>query len=140
MPRTHRFLEAKAQEQAVSQFFLDYCVESSRALEHKHLAPLISTIADALVKDSHAANAMRLGVKTVQIYLRVPPIELYGQTLIRLHYLDPESIEEMMTIKPADMVLGTFLMEQSLVSKEQRDYAVIAQHRLMSIQEVHNFH
>ena len=72
------------------------------------------------------------------MYLRTPPIENFGEALSRLGFLEKEDVEEMVQIQPKGKIFGTFLMEQGLITQEQRDIAVMAQKRLFTIQEVHS--
>lgn len=130
-------LDSDNQAEVAAQLFLEYCVYQDQDENNKRLAPLINTVAEALVKDAVEADSLKMGIKTVQMYLRVPPVEYFGETLEKLGFLDRQSIEEMLEIQPNGKIFGTFLMEQGLITQEQRDIAVIAQKRLFTIQEVH---
>lgn len=125
------------QAEIAAQLFLEYCIYQEQCTNTRRLAPLINTVAEALTKGMRNEDGLRQSVKAVQIYLQIPPVEYYGETLVRLSYLDRESVDEMLAIKPEGKVLGTFLLEQGLITQEQRDIAVIAQRRLFTIQEIH---
>jgi chemotaxis regulatin CheY-phosphate phosphatase CheZ len=126
------------QVEIAAQLFLEYCVYQDQCANTKRLAPLINTVAEALTKGINQENSLRQSIKAVQIYLQIPPVEFYGETLVRLSYLDRGSVDEMLAIKPEGKVLGTFLLEQGLITQEQRDIAVIAQKRLFTVQEIHS--
>jgi chemotaxis regulatin CheY-phosphate phosphatase CheZ len=126
------------QAEIAAQLFLEYCIYQDQCTNTRRLAPLINTVAEALTRGVKNEEGLRQSIKAVQIYLQIPPVELYGETLVRLSYLDRESIDKMLTIKPEGKVLGTFLLEQGLITQEQRDIAVIAQKRLFSVQEIHS--
>ncbi len=121
-----------------AQLFLEYCIYQEQCENTKRLAPLINTVAEALTKSEKNETGLRTGIKAVQMYLQTPPVEYYGETLVRLSFIDRQSIDEMLSIKPKDTVFGTFLMEQGLITQEQRDIAVIAQKRLFSVQEIYS--
>ncbi|MBN1906728.1 MAG: protein phosphatase CheZ [Deltaproteobacteria bacterium] len=125
------------QAEIAAQLFLEYCIYQDQCTNTRRLAPLINTVAEALTKGMRNEDGLRQSVKAVQIYLQIPPVEYYGEALVRLSYLDRESVDEMLAIKPEGKVLGTFLLEQGLITQEQRDIAVIAQRRLFTIQEIH---
>lgn len=125
------------QAEISAQLFLEYCIYQDQCANTKRLAPLINTVAEALTKGMYQENSLKQSIKAVQIYLQIPPVEFYGETLVRLAYLDRQSVDEMLSIKPEGKVLGTFLLEQGLITQEQRDIAVIAQKRLFTVQEIH---
>lgn len=130
-------LDSNQQAEIAAQLFLEYCVYQDQCEHTKRLAPLINTVAEALTKKIKGENSLTLGIKAVQLYLRTPPVEYFGETLARLGFLDKDGIEEMLQIQPKGKIFGTFLMEQGLITQEQRDMAVMAQKRLFTIQEVH---
>jgi hypothetical protein len=121
-----------------AQLFLEYCIYQDQCTNTRRLAPLINTVAEALTRGTNNEEGLRQGIKAVQMYLQIPPVEYYGETLVRLSYLDRESVDEMLAIKPEGKVLGTFLLEQGLITQEQRDIAVIAQKRLFTVQEIYS--
>lgn len=129
--------DSNQQVEIAAQLFLDYCIYQEQCEKTKRLAPLINTVAEALTKNLKNEENLRQGIKAVQLYLQTPPVEYFGETLVRLSFLDRKSVDEMLAIKPNETILGTFLVEQGLITEEQRDIAVIAQKRLFSIQEVH---
>jgi chemotaxis regulatin CheY-phosphate phosphatase CheZ len=130
-------LDSNQQAEIAAQLFLEYCVYQDQCENTKRLAPLINTVAEALTRNIDGDEALKVGVKAVQMYLRTPPVEYFGETLTRLGYLDKESVEEMIRIQPKEKIFGVFLMEQGLITQEQRDISVMAQKRLFSIQEIH---
>lgn len=130
-------LNSNQQAEIAAQLFLDYCIYQDQCENTKRLAPLINTVAEALTRDIEGNDSLKLGIKAVQMYLRTPPIEYFGEALARLKFLDKESVDEMLAIQPKDKILGTFLMDQGLITQEQRDMTVMAQKRLFTIQEVH---
>ncbi|MBN1627298.1 MAG: protein phosphatase CheZ [Deltaproteobacteria bacterium] len=130
-------LDSNQQAEIAAQLFLEYCVYQDQCENTKRLAPLINTVAEALTRNIKGEDSLALGIKAVQLYLRTPPVEYFGETLIRLEFLDKEGTEEMLKIQPKGKIFGTFLMEQGLISQEQRDIAVMAQKRLFTVQEVH---
>ncbi|MGB5159465.1 protein phosphatase CheZ [Desulfobacterium sp. N47] len=130
-------LDSNRQTEIAAQLFLEYCVYQDQCENTKRLAPLINTVAEALRKNIEGEDSLRLGIKAVQMYLRTPPVEYFGESLARLGYLDRESVEEMIRIQPKGVIFGTFLMEQGLITQEQRDITVMAQKRLFTIQEVY---
>ncbi len=130
--------DTNEQTEIAAQLFLEYCVYQDQCANVRRLAPLINTVAEALTKGMNNEEGLRQGIRAVQIYLQIPPVEYYGETLVRLSYLDRESVDEMLAIKPEGKVLGTFLLEQGLITQEQRDIAVIAQRRLFTIQEIYS--
>jgi chemotaxis regulatin CheY-phosphate phosphatase CheZ len=130
-------LDPNQQAEIAAQLFLEYCIYQDQCENTKRLAPLINTVAEALTKNINGEDSLSLGIKAVQMYLRTPPVEYFGETLSRLGFLDEESIGEMIRIQPKGKIFGTFLMEQGLITQEQRDIAVIAQKRLFNIQEVY---
>ncbi len=130
--------DSNQQVEIAAQLFLEYCIYQDHCDNTKRLAPLINTVAEALTKDLKNEDCLKQGIRAVQLYLQTPPVEYYGETLVRLSFLDEQSVEEMLPLKPADKVFGTFLMEQGLITQEQRDIAVIAQKRLFTIQEIHS--
>ncbi len=129
--------DSNQQVEIAAQLFLEYCVYQNQCENTRRLAPLINTVAEALTRDLKNEYGLRQGIKAVQMYLQTPPIEYFGETLVRLSFIDSQSIEEMLTIKPDNKMIGTFLLEQGLITEEQRDIAVIAQKRLFNIQEVY---
>ncbi|HLZ18931.1 MAG TPA: protein phosphatase CheZ [Smithellaceae bacterium] len=130
-------LDLNQQAETAAQLFLEYCVYQDQCEHTKRLAPLINTVAEALTKNVGSEDSLKFGVKAVQMYLRMPPVEYFGETLSRLGYLDRESVEEMIRIQPKNVIFGAFLLEQGVISREQRDMAVIAQKRLFNIHEVY---
>jgi len=130
-------LDSNQQAEMAAQLFLEYCVYQDQRGNNRRLAPLVNTVAEALTKNIAGENSLKNGIKAVQMYLRTPPVEYFGETLSRLGYIDKQSIDEMLQIQPKEKIFGTFLMEQGLITQEQRDISVIAQKRLFSIQEVY---
>jgi len=130
-------LDSNRQTEVSAQLFLEYCVYQDQCENTKRLAPLINTVAEALAKNVEGENSLKLGIKAVQMYLRTPPVEYFGETIDRLGFLDRAKIEEMLEIQPEGKIFGTFLMEQGLITQEQKDITVMAQERLFTIQEVH---
>ncbi len=130
-------LDSNRQTEVSAQLFLEYCVYQDQCENTKRLAPLINTVAEALAKNVEGENSLKLGIKAVQMYLRTPPVEYFGETIDRLGFLDRTKIEEMLEIQPEGKIFGTFLMEQGLITQEQKDITVMAQERLFTIQEVH---
>ena len=131
-------LDTNQQAEIAAQLFLEYCVYQDQCENTKRLAPLINTVAEALTKNIEDEDGLMLGIKAVQMYLRTPPVEYFGEALTRLGFLDEDDIEEMVSIQPRGKIFGTFLMEQGLITQEQRDMAMMAQKRLFTIQEVHS--
>ena len=129
--------DSNKQMEIAAQLFLEYCVYQDHCDTARRLAPLINTVAEALTKGIKNEESLIKGIKAVQLYLQTPVIEYYGETLVRLSFLDRQKVDETLSIKPADKVFGTFLMEQGLITQEQRDIAVIAQKRLFTIQEIY---
>ena len=129
--------DSNQQAEIAAQLFLEYCVYQDQCENTKRLAPLINTVAEALTKNIEDEASLKNGVKAVQMYLRTPPVEYFGETLSRLGFMDKDSVQEMLQIQPKEKIFGTFLMEQGLITQEQRDICVIAQKRLFSIQEVY---
>jgi chemotaxis regulatin CheY-phosphate phosphatase CheZ len=130
-------IDSNMQSDIAAKLFLEYCVYQDQCENTKRLAPLINTVAEALTKNKQGEDSLGLGVKAVQMYLRTPPVEYFGETLARLEILDKESINEMLQIQPKGVIFGNFLMEQGVITQEQRDIAVIAQKRLFTVKEVH---
>ena len=130
-------LDSNQQAETAAQLFLEYCIYQDQCEHTKRLAPLINTVAEALTKNVASEESLKFGIKAVQMYLRMPPVEYFGETLSRLGYLDKESVEEMIQVQPKNVIFGTFLLEQGIISREQRDMAVIAQKRLFNIHEVY---
>jgi len=130
-------LDSNQQAELAAQLFLEYCVYQDQCENTKRLAPLINTVAEALTRNIAGEDSLSLGIKAVQMYLRTPPVEYFGETLSRLGFMDKESIEEMIQLQPKGKIFGTFLMEQGLITQEQRDMSVIAQKRLFTVQEVY---
>ena len=83
-------LDLEYQEEIVGKLFLDYCNRETRSQRLSKLTPLINSVASALVKSHDNEGKMTLGVKTVQLYLRVPPIEYFGETLSRHNFINHE--------------------------------------------------
>jgi chemotaxis regulatin CheY-phosphate phosphatase CheZ len=131
-------LDPSKQAEITAQLFLEYCIYQDQFENIKRLAPLINTVAEALTKNIEGPDSLKLGIKAVQMYLRTPPVEYFGETISRLGFLDQESIAEMLQIQPNTVIFGTFLMEQGLITQEQRDISVLAQKRLFNIQEVYS--
>jgi chemotaxis regulatin CheY-phosphate phosphatase CheZ len=131
-----RHLDSNQQAEVAAQLFLEYCVYQDQCENTKRLAPLINTVAEALTKNLEE-HSLTFGVKAVQMYLRTPPVEYFGETIVRLGYLDKESIDEMLQEKPKEKIFGAFLMDNGLITQEQRDIAVMAQKRLFTIQEIY---
>ena len=104
--------DSNKQVEIAAQLFLEYCIYQDQCENTRRLAPLINTVAEALTKDLKNADRLKQGVKAVQMYLQTPPVEYYGETLVRLSFLDRQSVEEMLPLKPIDKVFGTFLLEQ----------------------------
>ena len=129
--------DSNQQVEIAAQLFLEYCIYQDHCENTRRLAPLINTVAEALTKNLKNEDSLKQGIRAVQLYLQTPPVEYYGETLVRLSFLDRQSVDEMLQIKPDNKVLGTFLMEQGLITQEQRDIAVIAQKRLFTVQEIH---
>jgi chemotaxis regulatin CheY-phosphate phosphatase CheZ len=130
-------MDPDQQAEISAQLFLDYCIYQDQCESTRRLAPLINTVAEALTRDIEGKDNLKLGIKAVQMYLRTPPVEYFGETLSRLKFLDKGSVDEMLTAQPKDKIFGTFLMEQGVITQEQRDITVIAQKRLFAIQEVY---
>jgi chemotaxis regulatin CheY-phosphate phosphatase CheZ len=130
-------IDTNQQADIAAQLFLEYCIYQDQCENTKRLAPLINTVAEALTKNIKDEDSLHLGIKAVQMYLRTPPVEYFGETLSRLGFLDHQSVDEMLQIKPNGIIFGTFLIDQGLITKEQRDIVVMAQRRLFTIQEVH---
>lgn len=130
-------LDLSQQAETAAQLFLEYCIYQDQCEHTKRLAPLINTVAEALTKNVGSEDSLKFGIKAVQMYLRMPPVEYFGETLSRLGYLDRDSVEEMIRIQPKNVIFGAFLMEQGIISREQRDMAVIAQRRLFNLHEVY---
>jgi chemotaxis regulatin CheY-phosphate phosphatase CheZ len=132
-----RHLDSNQQAEISAQLFLEYCVYQDQCENTKRLAPLINTVAEALTKNLQEEDSLTFGVKAVQLYLRTPPVEYFGEALVRLGFLDKESVDEMLRIQPREKIFGTFLMDLGLITQEQRDIAVMAQKRLFTIQEIY---
>jgi hypothetical protein len=130
-------LDSAHRAEVSAQLFLEYCVYEDQNEHTKRLAPLINTVAEALAKKIEGEDSLKLGIKAVQMYLRTSPIEYFGEALTRLGFLNRSSIEKMLDRQPKDKIFGNFLMEQGLITQEQRDITVIAQKRLFTVQEVH---
>jgi hypothetical protein len=130
--------DTNEQVDIAAQLFLEYCIYQGQCSNTRRLAPLVNTVAEALTRGTRNENGLKQSIKAVQIYLQIPPVEYYGETLVRLSYLDRQSVDEMLSIKPEGKVLGTFLLEQGLITQEQRDIAVIAQKRMFTVQEIHS--
>lgn len=131
-------LEPELRTNAAARLFLEHCLADEMESGPSHLAPLINTVADVLTKDLDIEKRLDIGIKTVQTYLRVPAVEYFGDTLIKQNSLDKTSRDEMLSIKPAEEEFGTFLVKQGVITQDQRDMAVIAQKRLLTIKEVYN--
>jgi chemotaxis regulatin CheY-phosphate phosphatase CheZ len=131
-------LDSNQQAEISAQLFLQYCIYQDQCENTRRLAPLINTVAEALTKNLADEDSLTFGVKVVQMYLRTPPVEYFGETLVRLGFLDRQSVDEMLKIQPGEKIFGTFLMDQGLITQEQRDITVMAQKRLFSIHEVYD--
>jgi len=132
-----RHLDSNQQAEVSAQLFLEYCVYQDQCENTRRLAPLINTVAEALTKNLEEENSLNFGVKAVQMYLRTPPVEYFGEAIVRLGFLEKKVIDEMLQAKPKEKIFGTFLMDHGLITQEQRDIAVIAQKRLFTIQEIY---
>jgi chemotaxis regulatin CheY-phosphate phosphatase CheZ len=132
-----RYLDSNQQAEISAQLFLEYCVYQDQCENTRRLAPLINTVAEALTKNLEEKDSLTFGVKAVQMYLRTPPVEYFGEALVRLGFLDKESVDEMLQIQPKEKIFGTFLMDHGLITQEQRDITVMAQKRLFTIQEIY---
>ena len=130
-------LEPALRINAAARLFMEHCLGNETELSVSHLAPLINTVAEALTKDLDIEKRLDLGLKAVQTYLRVPVAEYFGETLIRQEFIDTQTRDEVLAIKPADKEFGSFLMEQGIITQDQRDIAIITQKRLMTIKEVY---
>jgi chemotaxis regulatin CheY-phosphate phosphatase CheZ len=130
-------LDPNQQAEMSAQLFLEYCVYQDQCENTRRLAPLINTVAEALSKNIEGQDSLKVGIKAVQMYLRTPPVEYFGETLVRLRFLAQQTIDEMLRIQPKDKIFGTFLMDEGVITQEQRDIAMMAQKRLFTIQEVH---
>jgi chemotaxis regulatin CheY-phosphate phosphatase CheZ len=130
-------LEPELRMSAAARLFMEHCLSKEIENSPSHLAPLINTVADALTKDLEIEKRLELGIKTVQTYLRVPAVEFFGDTLISQKAIDETTRDEMLSIKPADEEFGSFLLQQGIITQDQRDVAIITQKRLMSIKEVY---
>ena len=130
-------LDSNQQAEIAAQLFLEYCVYQDQCENTKRLAPLINTVAEALTKNIGDKGALMLGIRAVQMYLRTPPVEYFGEALSRLGFLEMETVEEMVRVQPKNKILGSFLMDQGLITQENRDIAVMAQKRLFTIHEVY---
>ena len=125
-------------QELIARQFLKYCVKNPKDTQAKtsQIIPFMETVAEALIQSSQHDYSMELGVKTVQLYLQSPTAEYFGETLVRLGYLEEKEVAEMLSIKPKEIEFGSFLVGQGLISPDQRDMAVIVQKRLFSITEV----
>lgn len=132
-----KHLEPELRVNAAARLFMEHCLSDESQSSASHLAPLINTVADALTKDLEIEKRLEIGVKTVQTYLRVPAVEYFGDTLIRQESIDDITRNEMLAIKPADEEFGSFLLQQGIITQDQRDVAIITQKRLLSIKEVY---
>jgi chemotaxis regulatin CheY-phosphate phosphatase CheZ len=132
-----RHLDSNQQAEVAAQLFLEYCVNQDQCENTRRLAPLINTVAEALTKNLEEKDSLTLGVKAVQMYLRTPPVEYFGETIVRLGFLDKEGVDEMLQTKPGEKIFGAFLVDHGLITQEQRDIAVMAQKRLFTIQEIY---
>ncbi|MBU2511390.1 protein phosphatase CheZ [bacterium] len=130
-------LDPELRVNAAARLFIEHCLNDEMISRNSRLAPLINTVADVLTKDLEVEKRLEIGVQTVQTYLRVPVIEFFGDTLIRNEALDEQSRDEMLSIKPAEVEFGIFLVEQGIITQDQRDVAIITQKRLMTIKEVY---
>ncbi len=130
-------LEPELRVSAAARLFMEHCLSDEMENSPSHLAPLINTVADALTKDLDIEKRLELGVKTVQTYLRVPAVEFFGDTLIHQKAIDETTRDEMLGVKPAEAEFGSFLLQQGIITQDQRDVAIITQKRLMSIKEVY---
>ena len=82
-----RYLDSNQQAEISAQLFLEYCVYQDQCENTRRLAPLINTVAEALTKNLEEKDSLTFGVKAVQMYLRTPPVEYFGETLVRLDFL-----------------------------------------------------
>ena len=125
-------------QEVIARQYLKYCINKPKNIQSKtsQIIPFMETVAEALIKSSQNSYDMAVGVKTVQLYLQSPTAEYFGETLVRLEYLNEKEIEEMLAIKPKELEFGSFLVGQALITPEQRDMAVIVQKRLFTIMEV----
>ena len=130
-------LDPELKVNAAARLFMEHCLSDAAATHGGRLAPLISTVADALTKDLDIEKRLELGVKTVQTYLRVPAVEYFGDTLIRQQSIDEQGRDEMLSIKPEEEEFGSFLLSQGIITQDQRDVAIITQRRLLTIKEVY---
>lgn len=130
-------LEPELRVSAAARLFMEHCLSDEMENSPSHLAPLINTVADALTKDLDIEKRLEIGVKTVQTYLRIPAVEFFGDTLIHHKAIDETIRDEMLSIKPAEDEFGSFLVQQGVITQDQRDVAIITQKRLMSIKEVY---
>lgn len=131
-------LEPELKQEAAARLFLEYCLTGGSNTRLAHLAPLINSVAAALTKDIAQEEKLNLGVKAVQLYLRTPPIEYFGETLIRHGFINDQEKDEMLSAKPDHIDFGSFLIEQGVLTQDQRDMAVISQRRLMSVKDVYS--
>jgi chemotaxis regulatin CheY-phosphate phosphatase CheZ len=125
-------------QEMVAKQFLKYCINKPKNIQEKtsQIIPFMDTVAEALIKSSENKHSIEIGVKTVQLYLQNPTAEYFGETLVRLEYLEEHEVGEMLDIKPREIEFGSFLVEQGLITQDQRDMAVIVQKRLFTISEV----
>lgn len=135
---TIQSLEPELRQEAAARLFLEYCLSGGTNVRLAHLAPLINSVASALTRDIAEVKELNLGVRAVQLYLRTPPIEYFGETLVRHGFLTNQEKDEMLSMKPANVDFGSFLVEQGILTQDQRDMAVISQKRLMSVKEVYS--
>ena len=134
----YKKLSYSERQEVVAKQFLKYCINKPKDIQTKtaQVIPFMDTVAEALIESSKNDYSIDVGVKTVQLYLQSPTAEYFGETLVRLKYLEEHEVEEMLLIKPKEVEFGAFLVEQGLLTTEQRDMAVIVQKRLFSITEV----
>jgi hypothetical protein len=76
-------------------------------------------VAEALTRGTRNENGLKQSIKAVQIYLQIPPVEYYGETLVRLSYLDRQSVDEMLSIKPEGKVLGHSCLNRVLLHRNR---------------------
>lgn len=129
-------LEPELKQEAAARLFLEYCLTGGQTPHMAHLAPLIHSVAAALTHEIKTEDDLSIGVRAVQLYLRTPPVEYFGETLVRLNFISNQEKEEMLNIKPDHIDSGSFLIEQGKITQDQRDMAVISQRRLFSVKEV----
>ncbi len=125
-------------QEVVANQFVKYCINNPKDVQAKtsQIIPFMDTVAEALIKSNENKYGIETGVKTVQLYLQSPTSEYFGETLVRLGYLEENEVDEMLSIKPGEIEFGSFLVGQGVITPDQRDMAVIVQKRLFTISEV----